>query len=326
MNRNRAFTLIELLVVVGIIAVLISILLPSLSKARANARAIKCGAQMRSISAAVGTYLTDSSGAYPPSYVYTDANGQWSLHNQIHPPTNGYMHWSYFLFNNIKDLRAFTCPEFEMGGVPRTNPGPDGSKWMPGQVDQNGSSGNGTLEDRQAPFVAFTANAAIMPRNKFDDAARDSDPSTAGGQRLNTFVRQNNIRGQSRTILATEFNSNWRTIAVNQGGGYKAVGHRPITPFISLGSSSEFANPPSAFFVYPGSLYDKPTLDSLSTNNTSLISDSVQLNAVGRNHPGNTSNFLYVDGHVERKTIFDTLKLREWGDAFYTLTGDQTVR
>jgi prepilin-type N-terminal cleavage/methylation domain-containing protein/prepilin-type processing-associated H-X9-DG protein len=326
MKSSRAFTLIELLVVVGIIAVLISILLPSLSKARATARAVKCGAQMRSISAAVGTYLADSSGTYPPSYVYTDANGQWGIHNQINPPVFGYQHWSYFLFNNIKDLRAFTCPEFEYGGVPRTNPGSNGGNWCSGQVDQNGSSGGGSLEDRQAPFVAFTANAAIMPRNKFDDAARDSDSSTAGGQRLNTFVRQTSIRGQSRTILATEFNSNWRAIAVNQGGGYKAVGHRPITPFVSLGSSNEFANGLNNFYVYPGSIYDKSTIDSLTTNNTSLISDACQLNAVGRNHPKGTSNFLFVDGHVERKTIYETLKDREWGDAFYTMTGDQTVR
>ena len=62
---SHAFTLVELLVVIGIIAVLISILLPSLSKARQAAMRVQCLSNLRQLSMAVLMYTTDSKGALP---------------------------------------------------------------------------------------------------------------------------------------------------------------------------------------------------------------------------------------------------------------------
>ena len=66
-SRPRGFTLIELLVVVAIIALLISILLPSLNRAREQAKQVVCMTQLKQIHLATELYVTENDGWYPPT-------------------------------------------------------------------------------------------------------------------------------------------------------------------------------------------------------------------------------------------------------------------
>ncbi len=66
-NNRRAFTLVELLVVIGIIAVLVSILLPALNRARAQADSVKCLANLRSLGQAMILYVGENKGWIPGS-------------------------------------------------------------------------------------------------------------------------------------------------------------------------------------------------------------------------------------------------------------------
>src|SRR5262245_26599211 len=71
-RRRTAFTLVELLVVIGIIAILIGVLLPTLGRARMSAKSVQCLSNLRSIGQGVFLYATMHKGVLP--YGYWDGN------------------------------------------------------------------------------------------------------------------------------------------------------------------------------------------------------------------------------------------------------------
>jgi prepilin-type N-terminal cleavage/methylation domain-containing protein/prepilin-type processing-associated H-X9-DG protein len=100
MSKRNGFTLIELLVVVAIIAVLVAILLPALSKSRMMARDALCKNNVRSIGTGMMIYAGENFG----KTIWPAFNG-WSAPEEI-------VTWKSILFYRgfVKSKEAFICP------------------------------------------------------------------------------------------------------------------------------------------------------------------------------------------------------------------------
>ena len=113
MNKKSAFTLLELLVVVSIIALLVSILLPALAGARAQARTTLCASRHREIYMAWMFYAEDHDGHIMPSWhgwEIEDVHGGWWV--WLIPPYIANLTWraDHRLDDALWD-KAMWCPE-----------------------------------------------------------------------------------------------------------------------------------------------------------------------------------------------------------------------
>jgi prepilin-type N-terminal cleavage/methylation domain-containing protein len=117
-SSQRAFTLIELLVVISIIALLLSILMPALQKAKEAARTVVCQAGVKQMSLAANLYSTDNKDNMVVYQRYISATDQYIWANDICPYINnregakGYQGGDWVMGSDEKAraLSVFLCP------------------------------------------------------------------------------------------------------------------------------------------------------------------------------------------------------------------------
>lgn len=106
--RRAAFTLIELLVVISIIALLVSMLVPSLKQAKDLAKRATCSTNLRGIGTAAFMYTQDNEGVLPYT---TGEAGRNSVH--IFPMYNRYNGLEVLDHFYVQNVRGFLCPSDE---------------------------------------------------------------------------------------------------------------------------------------------------------------------------------------------------------------------
>jgi len=171
-SHRRGFTLVELLVVIGIIAVLIGILIPTLSRARQSGIGIKCAAQMRGIGQQIMIYSNNNKGWLYP--IHPDGGNRGSGRAEDE-------RWICFIFDdkmrdgslnpqNHYSHEVMKCPADDLTIL--DPPFPPGPPWPAGgDKDPYGShhSYNWNMSSFNGPPAKWLKYGQAVPRITYSD-------------------------------------------------------------------------------------------------------------------------------------------------------------
>jgi prepilin-type processing-associated H-X9-DG protein/prepilin-type N-terminal cleavage/methylation domain-containing protein len=191
-SSPRAFTLLELLVVIAVLAVLASMLLPTMSRARQRAEGVRCASHLRQIGLGLRLYAHD------------DPHGRLPGDNRQGPPPLGldpHPSWIFTLSNSLEQVeRLRLCPSDPLRGWLRTNAGcsyvlneytssdapPDSpTSPIPPLVDPDGQRWNEVPRERQLdrliqPAETFLVFEASSLSQQLGDARTRPDTWSLG--------------------------------------------------------------------------------------------------------------------------------------------------